>query len=73
VPSFHAAFTPCVENGWRLAADYCEQGLVTEGAREVVRYGFEILDLSELVSFTASMLLLLPVPFSLPRTLLSKL
>ena len=52
VPSFHAAFTPCVEIGWRLAADYWGQGLATEGAREVVRYGFEVLDLSELVSFT---------------------
>ena len=52
VPSFHAAFTPCVEIGWRLAADYWGQGLATEGAHEVVCYGFEVLDLSELVSFT---------------------
>lgn len=52
VPSFQAAFTPCVEIGWRLAADYWGQGLATEGAREVVCYGFEILDLPELVSFT---------------------
>jgi RimJ/RimL family protein N-acetyltransferase len=52
VPSFQAAFTPCVEIGWRLAAAYWGQGLATEGAREVVRYGFEILRLPELVSFT---------------------
>ncbi len=52
VPSFHAAFTPCVEIGWRLAAEYWGQGLATEGAREVVRCGFEMLGLEELVSFT---------------------
>jgi RimJ/RimL family protein N-acetyltransferase len=28
------------------------RGPATEGAREVVRYGFETLDLAELVSFT---------------------
>ena len=52
LPSFQAAFTPCVEIGWRLAAAYWGQGLATEGAREIVRYGFEILGLPELVSFT---------------------
>jgi RimJ/RimL family protein N-acetyltransferase len=29
VQSFHAVFTPCVEIGWRLAADYWGQGLAT--------------------------------------------
>ena len=52
VPSFNAAFTPCVEVGWRLAADYWNQGLATEGAREIVGYGFDVLGLEELVSFT---------------------
>lgn len=52
VPSFEAPFTPCVEIGWRLGADYWGQGLATEGAREIVRYGFEILGLEALVSFT---------------------
>lgn len=52
VPSFQAAFTPCVEIGWRLAAAYWKQGLATEGAREIARYGFEILGVPELVSFT---------------------
>jgi len=52
VPSFHAAFTPCVEVGWRLAAHCWGQGLATEGAREIVRYGFHVLGLEELVSFT---------------------
>jgi RimJ/RimL family protein N-acetyltransferase len=52
VPSFKAAFTPCVEVGWRLAAEYWNQGLATEGAREIVGYGFDELGLEELVSFT---------------------
>ncbi len=51
-PSFETHFTPCVEIGWRLAADYWGQGLATEGARAAVRYGFETLGLEELVSFT---------------------
>jgi RimJ/RimL family protein N-acetyltransferase len=52
VPSFEAHFTPCVEIGWRLEAGHWGQGLATEGAKSVVRYGFETLDLHELVSFT---------------------
>jgi len=54
VPSFDAAFTPCVEIGWRLAADYWGRGLATEGAAEIVRYAFEDLKLPSLVSFTSS-------------------
>ena len=49
VPAFEAAFTPCVEIGWRLAAEYWGAGLATEGAREIVRYAFEELGLAELV------------------------
>jgi RimJ/RimL family protein N-acetyltransferase len=52
VPEFEADFTPCVEIGWRLAADYWGRGLATEGARAITAYAFEILKLSELVSFT---------------------
>jgi RimJ/RimL family protein N-acetyltransferase len=52
VPTFHAAFTPCVEIGWRLAREYWGLGLATEGAREIVRCAFEELNLQELVSFT---------------------
>jgi RimJ/RimL family protein N-acetyltransferase len=52
VPTFHTAFTPCVEIGWRLSADYWGQGLATEGAGEMVRYAFETLRLESLVSFT---------------------
>ena len=52
VPRFVAHFTPCVEIGWRLAADYWGQGLATEGARAALRHGFESLGLDEIVAFT---------------------
>jgi len=52
VPEFEAPFTPCVEIGWRIAAAYWNQGLATEGARAVLGYGFDSLQLSEIVSFT---------------------
>jgi RimJ/RimL family protein N-acetyltransferase len=51
-PSFEARFTPCVEIGWRLAADYWGRGLATEGARAVARYAFDALKLESIVSFT---------------------
>ncbi len=52
VPRFTAPFTPCVEIGWRLAAEYWEQGLATEGALKVMSYAFDELNLNSLVSFT---------------------
>ena len=52
IPRFEAAFTPCVEIGWRLAQAHWGHGLATEAARAVARYGFENLKLPELVSFT---------------------
>ena len=52
IPSFEAHFTPCVEIGWRLSADCWGQGLATEGAREMVRYASEHIEIGTLVSFT---------------------
>jgi ribosomal-protein-alanine N-acetyltransferase len=52
-PAFHAHFTPCVEIGWRLSRDAWGQGLATEGARAALRYGFEQIGLSEVISFTS--------------------
>ena len=52
VPGFEAAFTPCVEIGWRLAAKHWGKGLATEGARAAVGFAFDALGLPELVSFT---------------------
>ncbi len=52
VPTFSAPFTPCVEIGWRLAADQWGRGLATEGAKAVITHAFSALRLDELVSFT---------------------
>lgn len=54
VPLFAAHFTPCIEIGWRLAADYWGCGLATEGAHRVLRHAFTEMDLQEVVSFTNS-------------------
>ena len=52
MPRFQAPFTPCVEIGWRLAAEHWGKGLATEGARAVVEHAFGVLRLQDLVSFT---------------------
>lgn len=49
---FQAHFTPCVEIGWRLDAEYWGHRYATEGARAVLAFGFEVLGLEEIVSFT---------------------
>ena len=50
--TFSAHFTPAVEIGWRLAFDQWGKGYATEGAKAVLKYGFQTLKLSEIVSFT---------------------
>ena len=52
IPGFEAPFTPCVEIGWRLAAGHWGRGYATEGARAVLAFGFETLELDEIVSMT---------------------
>ena len=49
---FKAHFTPAVEIGWRLAYKYWGKGYATEGARAALKYGFEVLGLDQIVSFT---------------------
>ncbi len=49
---FDADFTPGVEIGWRLAADYHNQGLATEAAKEVIKLAKKK-GLQRLYSFTA--------------------
>lgn len=44
---------PCIEIGWRLARASWGQGYATEAARAALAHGFETLELSEIVSFTA--------------------
>jgi len=52
VPRFEARFTPCVEIAWRLSAEHHGHGLATEGARAALAYGFDVLGLDGIVSFT---------------------
>ena len=52
IPRFEASFTPCVEIGWRLSTDVWGQGIATEAARLALRYGFDVLQLKEILSFT---------------------
>ena len=50
VPRFVAAFTPCVEVGWRLARSSWGHGYATEAARASVAHGFGPLGLDEIVA-----------------------
>ena len=66
VPAFPARFMPCVEIGWRLGPAWWNRGLATEGARAAMAFGFDELQLDEIVSFT--------VPANLPsRRVMEKL
>ena len=49
---FEADFTPGIEIGWRLAADYHNQGYATEAAKEVLRLA-KSFGIGRLFSFTA--------------------
>ena len=49
---FDAGFTPAVEVGWRLAREHWGHGYAPEAAGAALRYGFEVLGLDEIVSFT---------------------
>jgi 3-dehydroquinate dehydratase/shikimate dehydrogenase len=51
--SLPAPFTPAVEIGWRLSFDFWGKGYATEGALAALQYGFDVLHLKEIVSFTA--------------------
>ncbi|MCU1495980.1 MAG: acetyltransferase, family protein [Acidimicrobiaceae bacterium] len=51
--TFPAHFTPAVEVGWRLERAAWHQGYALEAARAALDYGFEVLGLEEVVSFTA--------------------
>ena len=51
---FNAPFTPAVEVGWRLAFEHWGQGYATEAARLALDFGFAIVDLPEVISFTAA-------------------
>lgn len=50
---FDAHFTPAVEIGWRLACPHWGQGFASEAARAALACAFTLLELDEVVSFTA--------------------
>lgn len=52
---FPANFTPTVEIGWRLKQEFWGRGYATEGAVASLKYGFEQLNLPEIVSFTSAL------------------
>jgi RimJ/RimL family protein N-acetyltransferase len=55
VPNFKAEFTPCVEIGWRLRREYWGRGIAYCGALQALEYGFGVLKLREIVSFTSTL------------------
>ncbi len=48
---FAAPFTPAIEIGWRLARAHWGNGYATEAARAAAAYGFDTLQLAEIVAF----------------------
>ena len=54
VPAYETAFTPCVEIGWRLAREYWGRGIAYRAALQALEFGFDSLQLGEIVSFTAA-------------------
>ena len=46
-------FAPGVEIGWRLDKEYWRNGYALEAATASLRFAFEVLELSEVVAFTA--------------------
>jgi len=55
MPGFVIPFTasdPCVEVGWRLAPPFWGRGYATEAARAALTFGFDVMGLDEIVSFT---------------------
>ncbi|HEY2583488.1 MAG TPA: GNAT family N-acetyltransferase [Mucilaginibacter sp.] len=52
-PRFETHFTPCVEIGWRLSKANWGQGFATEAALASLDYGFNVMGLDEIYSFTS--------------------
>ncbi|MCC6668185.1 MAG: GNAT family N-acetyltransferase [Polyangiaceae bacterium] len=52
VPKFEAAFTPCVELGWRLSPEHWGHGYAREGARAALGFAFDELGLREVLAWT---------------------
>ena len=44
--------SPCVEIGWRLMSSFWGNGYAVEGAKAALDFGFDVLNLDEIVAFT---------------------
>lgn len=49
---FQCAFSPSIELGYRLAFEHWGKGYASEGAKAALEYGFNCLNLPEIVAFT---------------------
>jgi RimJ/RimL family protein N-acetyltransferase len=52
IPHYATHFTPCVEIGWRLSTEHWDRGYATEGAAAALQFGFERLQLAQIVALT---------------------
>lgn len=50
--TFEADFTPCIDIGWRLKKSAWNKGYATEGAKRVLEYAFQNLQLEKIYSLT---------------------
>ncbi len=50
--TYEAPFTPCIDIGWRLAPDFWNKGLASEGAKRCLHYAFSELKLTEIIATT---------------------
>ena len=48
--TYEAPFNPSVDMGWRLLPEFWHKGYATEGAMRTLRYGFEDVQLDEIVA-----------------------
>ena len=48
--TYESQFTPSVDIGWRLNKKYWHNGLATEGAKKCLNYGFNVIELKNIIS-----------------------
>ncbi len=55
IATFEAAFTPCVEIGWRFKKQNWGNGYATEAATACLQYGINTLGFDKIYSFTSTL------------------
>lgn len=48
--TYEADFTPCIDIGWRIAQQYWGKGFATEGAKRVLKYADDELNIDKILS-----------------------